>query len=84
MRSEPRRLYRSRKDAIIGGVCSGLSSYLNVDASIVRLASLLLAVFNSWVLLAYVALMFLIPGDDDAAVATTGAKERFAFAGDTT
>jgi phage shock protein PspC (stress-responsive transcriptional regulator) len=38
--TEPRRrnrLYRDSSDKIIGGVCSGLANYLNVDPSIMRL-----------------------------------------------
>src|SRR6476620_11898132 len=31
------RLYRDSDDKIIGGVCSGLANYLNVDPAIVRL-----------------------------------------------
>src|SRR5688572_27982603 len=31
------RLYRDTSDKILGGVCSGLASYLNVDPAIVRI-----------------------------------------------
>ncbi|MFX4990410.1 PspC domain-containing protein, partial [Acinetobacter baumannii] len=31
------RLYRDQNDKILGGVCSGLASYLRVDPTIVRL-----------------------------------------------
>ena len=32
-----RRLYRSKKDKIIGGVCGGIAEYFNVDPVIIRL-----------------------------------------------
>src|SRR4051812_36563797 len=32
-----RRLYRDTGDKIIGGVCSGLANYLNIDPAIVRI-----------------------------------------------
>ena len=33
----PRRLYRSRRDRMLGGVCGGLGQYFNVDSTAVRL-----------------------------------------------
>jgi phage shock protein C len=33
----PHKLYRSRTDAKLGGVCAGIADYLNVDSWIVRL-----------------------------------------------
>lgn len=35
--SETKRLYRSRSDKILCGVCGGIASYVKVDATIVRL-----------------------------------------------
>ena len=35
---ETKKLYRSRKNRIIGGVCGGLGEYFNVDPTIIRLA----------------------------------------------
>ena len=32
-----KRLYRSRRDRILGGVCVGLGDYFEIDPSIVRL-----------------------------------------------
>ena len=32
-----KRLYRSGKDKVLGGVCAGLAEYLNVDPVLVRL-----------------------------------------------
>ncbi len=34
---EIRRLYRSGKDRILGGVCGGIAEYLGVDPVIIRL-----------------------------------------------
>jgi phage shock protein PspC (stress-responsive transcriptional regulator) len=36
-RKTKRRLYRDTSDKFIGGVCSGIAAYLNVDPSIVRI-----------------------------------------------
>ncbi|MHA2502520.1 MAG: PspC domain-containing protein [Candidatus Kariarchaeaceae archaeon] len=32
----PRKLYRSRSDRLIGGVCGGLGNYYNIDPNILR------------------------------------------------
>src|SRR5215207_6539618 len=38
----PRRLYRSRSDRVIWGVCGGLARYFNIDPVIVRVAAVAL------------------------------------------
>ena len=38
---EPKRLYRSRKDRIVCGVCGGVANYFNVDPTLIRLAFVL-------------------------------------------
>lgn len=40
--SEVKRLYRSRTDRMIGGVCGGLANYLNIDPTLIRLFFVLL------------------------------------------
>jgi phage shock protein C len=37
MTEDAKRLYRSRRDRMIAGVCSGLAEYFEIDPSIVRL-----------------------------------------------
>jgi phage shock protein PspC (stress-responsive transcriptional regulator) len=32
-----KRLYRSKKDRILGGVCAGLGDHLDVDPTVIRL-----------------------------------------------
>ena len=56
-----RRLYRSRTDAILGGVCGGLAEYFAIDSNLVRIIFVLLAVFTGFGVLAYLALWLLIP-----------------------
>lgn len=57
----PRRLYRSRSQRWIAGVCGGLSEYLNVDVIAVRVAFTLLALWNGFGLLLYLLLVILLP-----------------------
>lgn len=60
-RRKTRRLYRDTDNRVLGGVCSGLAHYFNVDPIWFRIAFLImLFIFGSSVLV-YVALWILIP-----------------------
>lgn len=63
-----RRLYRINEGAMIGGVCNGISAYAGIDVTLVRIVFVVLAIasFGTGVL-AYLALMFIIPKADSAA-----------------
>lgn len=37
MENQPKKLYRSRTDSRIGGICGGLGEYLNVDPTVMRI-----------------------------------------------
>lgn len=43
---EMKRLYRSRNEKILAGVCGGFASYFSVDSGIVRLGFLLLTLIT--------------------------------------
>lgn len=57
-----KRLYRSRNDRIIAGVCWGFAHYLDIDPAFVRIAAALLALmsFGTTVLI-YLILALIIP-----------------------
>jgi phage shock protein PspC (stress-responsive transcriptional regulator) len=57
----PKKLYRSNKDKIIGGVCGGLAEYFNVDATLVRVIVLVLTFMYGIGILIYLAAMIIIP-----------------------
>jgi phage shock protein C len=56
-----RRVYRSKSNVIIGGVCGGLAEYLDIDPTIVRLAWILSAFAGGFGLLAYLVAWLIIP-----------------------
>ena len=60
---ETTRLYRSGRDAMIGGVCGGLGEYFNVDPTLVRLAFVLLAFATGFfpALMLYLILWIVVP-----------------------
>lgn len=56
------RLYRSRSDVMIAGVCGGLSRYLRIDVTLVRLFFVLLALAGNGIgLLIYFLLWMVVP-----------------------
>lgn len=59
--SEPRVLRRSREHRILGGVCGGLGRYLGVDAVLLRIAFVVLALAGGGGVLIYVVAWILIP-----------------------
>lgn len=57
----PRRLYKSRDDRVIAGVCGGLAEYFGIDPVIVRVIAVALVFAGGAGLLAYVAAWLLVP-----------------------
>ena len=57
---EPKKLYRSRRDRMICGVCGGVAEYFNIDPTLIRLGLVLLACTGSG-LLAYIIAAIIIP-----------------------
>jgi phage shock protein C len=58
---EPKRLFRSRKDRILGGVCGGFGNYLNVDPVLVRVVWAILFFAAGVGFLAYILAWIIIP-----------------------
>ncbi|MBM3810103.1 MAG: PspC domain-containing protein [Acidimicrobiia bacterium] len=59
----PRRMYRLMYDKKVGGVCSGLAKYLDVDVTLVRVVTLLIAIFTGVGFIAYIIAWFAMPAD---------------------
>ena len=60
-----KKLYRSRTDKKLAGVCGGLAEYLNMDVTIVRLIWALVSVFAGAGLIAYLVCALVIPEKPD-------------------
>ncbi|MDL2328103.1 PspC domain-containing protein [Ruminococcaceae bacterium OttesenSCG-928-A11] len=60
---EPKRLYRSRQNRMISGVCGGIAEYFNVDPTIVRLAAVLCLIVGAFIggVIAYFICSAVIP-----------------------
>jgi phage shock protein C len=69
---EPRKLYRSRTQRMVAGVCGGLAEYFNVDTTVIRVLFLVLTLFGGSGLVVYVVMWILVP-DASKAPPTTSA-----------
>jgi phage shock protein C len=81
MSEEPRRgkrLYRSRKNQVIAGVCGGLGEYFGIDANLVRLGFAVFTLITVGVgVLAYLAAWVILPEDgEDSSIAERFVNDR--------
>ncbi|MEE1329193.1 MAG: PspC domain-containing protein [Oscillospiraceae bacterium] len=60
-----KKLYRSRNDKKLAGVCAGLAKYLNMDVTVIRLIMVLLTLFVGGGLIAYIVCALVIPEEPD-------------------
>ena len=58
-----KRLYRSKSEKMIAGVCGGLGEYLDVDPTIIRIAFACLCIFSVVIpgLLLYIIMALIMP-----------------------
>jgi phage shock protein C len=59
--NNPKRLYRSRDNRMISGVCAGLAEYLDVDPTIIRLLFVLGLFAGGATFWAYLVMMLVVP-----------------------
>ncbi len=55
------KLYRSKKDCVIGGVCGGIAEYFDIDTTLVRLLAVLVFFFGGSGIVAYIIGWIIIP-----------------------
>jgi phage shock protein C len=58
-----KRLFRSKKEKMISGLCGGIAEYFDIDPSIVRILWLLLLFGAGFGLLAYLIGWIIVPED---------------------
>ena len=56
-----KRLYRSRNDYWMGGVCGGIAEYFNIDATLVRLGLIIFGALGGSGFIAYIIAWCVIP-----------------------
>jgi phage shock protein C len=60
---QTRKLYRSRSDRKLAGVCGGLSSYFKLDATLIRVLFIVLGVMGGSGVVIYVAMWIIVPNE---------------------
>lgn len=74
MSTEIKRLYRSRSERMLGGVCGGLGEYLNIDPTIVRIIFIFAGLLGGPGVIAYIVMLLIIPEEPipgEAVITTT-------------
>jgi phage shock protein C len=56
-----KKLYRSRSNRMLAGVCGGLADYFGIDPTIVRILMVLFALAGGPGLILYIVLLLIIP-----------------------
>jgi len=58
-----KRLYRSKKQRMIAGVCGGLAEYFEIDATWVRLIFILFLLLGGSAILVYLVMWLVVPSN---------------------
>jgi phage shock protein C len=60
-----KKLYKSRHDKMIDGVCAGMAEYFGVNTALVRILFVLFGFFGGSGIIAYITAMILVPPNPD-------------------
>jgi phage shock protein C len=61
--AETRKLYRSRTNRMLAGVCGGLAQYFTMDPTLMRVLFLVLTVFGGAGPLIYLVMWIIVPNE---------------------
>jgi len=56
-----KKLYRSKKDSVIAGVCGGIAEYFELDSTLIRLLFILIVFLGGAGVVAYIIAWIIIP-----------------------
>ncbi len=68
---------RSTTDKFLGGVCGGLARYLNLDSGLVRILTVVIAIFTQVGWIAYLVLWAVLPTDAGGRTGFDQARDAF-------
>lgn len=71
-----KKLYRSTKNKILGGVCGGLGEYFDIDPSLVRLLWLVVVFMGGSGVLIYIILWIILPEGENSSKEVKNDKEK--------
>lgn len=58
-----KKLYRSLDKRMLAGICGGLSDFLGIDVTIIRIIWAVLSLFYGVGIIIYIIAIFIIPND---------------------
>jgi phage shock protein PspC (stress-responsive transcriptional regulator) len=61
-----KRMYRSRTDRRIWGVCSGVANYFGIDPTVVRVIAAVSIFVSGLGIIAYIIMAIIVPLEDSA------------------
>jgi phage shock protein C len=64
----PKKLYRSKTNRMIGGVCGGFAEYINVEPVLIRIAWVAAVFFGGFGFLLYIVGLIIIPENPEVSV----------------
>ena len=71
-----KRLYRSRKETILGGICGGIAEHIDVDPSLIRLVWIVVSLISLGTgIIVYLAAWIIIPESPEESVQQTTLSE---------
>ena len=63
-----KKLYRSKSERVLVGVCGGIAEYFNIDPTVVRVAWAVTSIFAFAGVVAYIVCAFVIPEKPDGKI----------------
>jgi phage shock protein PspC (stress-responsive transcriptional regulator) len=73
---ESKKLYRSRTDRKVAGVCAGLAEYIGIDPTLMRVIFVLATLAGGPGLLVYIVLAMVMPEQDKVKYVTFEEEKR--------
>ncbi|MFC1687012.1 PspC domain-containing protein [Patescibacteria group bacterium] len=76
MGNQAKKLYRSRTNRVISGVCGGLAEYYDIDVTIIRVVFVIFSFVQGFGILAYIILLLVVPETEGSKI-PYDTEERF-------
>ncbi len=64
-KDQTKKLFKSRQDKILDGICGGVADYFHIDVTLVRILWIIAAFLNGIGVIAYILAMILVPVNPD-------------------
>lgn len=70
--TEPKKLYRNTSDKMMGGVCSGMAEYFELDVTLIRVLAVAIGLFTGGTAVVAYIIMLLITPEKPTGTTTLG------------